>query len=101
MVEIWGKEYKDEKLLEYFAILLSLPEGQKAPNFKDLLKKEEIVDFIMKKDKEFALEVKEHEHKLIYCLTRFNWKCNVCKNDYDSNQPTFFCSLCDYNMCDN
>jgi excinuclease UvrABC ATPase subunit len=81
--------------------MLSLPEGQSPPNYNDLLKKEEMIQFCIERDKNLSLKVKEHEHKLLKSLTRSKWKCNVCKQDYESNQPTFLCSLCDYNMCDN
>jgi len=97
----WFNEYKGDKILEYFAIILSLPNDQTPPNFKSILKPEEFRDFIIKKDQNLGLEVKEHEHKLIYSLTRLNWICNKCKKYYDSSKPTYFCSLCDYNMCDN
>ena len=101
IIEKWFNEYKANKALEYFAIILSLPDGQTPPNFKSMLKPEEFQDFIIEKDQNLGLEVKEHEHKLIYCLTSFNWICNKCNNNYDSSKPTYFCSLCDYNMCDN
>ena len=97
----WFNEYKGDKILEYFAIILSLPNDQTPPNFESILKPEEFRDFIIEKDQNLRLEVKEHEHKLIYCLTRLNWICSKCKKNYDSSKPTYFCSLCDYNMCDN
>jgi hypothetical protein len=101
IVKKWGEEYRADKYMEYLSIMLTLPEGQSPPNFNDLIKKEEIIEFLIERDKDFTLKVKEHKHKLLKSLTRSKWKCNVCNHDYDSNQPTFLCSLCDYNMCDN
>ena len=29
-----------------------------------------------------------------------DWKCNECETDYDENNARYYCSICDYNMCD-
>ncbi len=44
--------------------------------------------------------VKEHSDRLTYCLTDFDWKCNVCNNIFKKNIPKYYCSVCDYNMCE-
>jgi hypothetical protein len=44
--------------------------------------------------------VKEHDHYLVYLITNFDWKCNLCNNNYIKNNPRYHCSLCDFNMCD-
>ena len=43
--------------------------------------------------------IKEHNHKLVLCLTIFDWKCNICNKNYNKTSPKFYCSLCDFNMC--
>ena len=45
--------------------------------------------------------VKEHIHNLVYCLTNFIWKCNLCSNKYEKTSPKYFCSVCNYSMCEN
>ena len=64
------------------------------------MEEEPFSDFILEKDLNLGQEVKEHEHQIIYCLTKSDWTCNNCHKNYGSSQPTHFCSLCDYNMCD-
>ena len=46
-----------------------------------------------------------HEHKLIYCRTsRFNdilsqWVCDICEKKYNYKIWSFYCTLCDYDIC--
>ena len=42
---------------------------------------------------------KEHEHQLVFCITIFNWRCEGCKRNLFGNNPRFYCSLCDFNLC--
>lgn len=48
-----------------------------------------------------------HEHPLFYCYTtsRSNyspsWGCNKCNNHYTFNVPTFYCTFCDFDLCEN
>ena len=58
------------------------------------------MDFVMKKEQCGSITVKEHKHKLVYCLTDFKWKCNLCNKNYTKNGARYFCSICDFNMCD-
>jgi len=46
-----------------------------------------------------GIKILEHEHKLVCCLTNDNWVCEQCKNLYKSQDEKFYCSLCDYNLC--
>lgn len=45
------------------------------------------------------------QHPLIGCKTVGRnipgayWKCNCCFNDYSYNVPTFYCTACDYDLC--
>ena len=45
--------------------------------------------------------IKEHLHNLVYCLNNFLWKCNLCKIKYEKTSPKYFCSLCNFSMCEN
>ena len=52
-------------------------------------------------DSQMGIMVKEHKHKLVYCLTNYSWKCNICNLKYKKEVGRYYCSLCDYNMCEN
>ena len=43
-----------------------------ANSIKDFLK------FLSQKFKELGMKIKEHEHKVIYTITNYDWKCNEC-----------------------
>ena len=45
--------------------------------------------------------IKEHKHKLIYSKTNFDWICNECNSGKSKTESRLFCSICDYNMCNN
>ena len=46
-----------------------------------------------------------NQHPLINCKTpgraeiSQSWKCNNCMNDYSYNVPSFYCTACDYDLC--
>ena len=47
-----------------------------------------------------------HEHPLFYCYTtgrpkNNTWDCNKCRNSYSKNVPTFYCTFCDFDLCEN
>ena len=48
-----------------------------------------------------------HKHPLIYCITsrtankKTNWFCNECYKSFGNNEWSFYCSLCDYDLCYN
>lgn len=49
---------------------------------------------------------KNHSHPLIYCITSRNrnpisWICNKCHRNYKEGSWSFYCSLCDYDLCVN
>lgn len=58
-------------------------------------------DFLIRNDRQIGVSVKEHEHKLVYCVTDLNWSCNTCNTNYNKEDGKYFCSLCDYSMCEN
>ena len=59
-------------------------------------------DYLEKKDsKRKGIIVKEHRHLLVYCLTNIDWTCNICEKIYSKENMKYYCSLCDYNMCEN
>jgi len=96
----WIKEFQFKKFMDYLKNLLDLPEGQKIPKFNKEIDIDEFMEFIKKKIDELGIEVEEHEHRLIYCLTNFDWECNVCKKQYNKKDARNFCSNCNFNMCE-
>ena len=57
--------------------------------------------FYNSKDKDYSVSVKEHKHLLVYCLTNFDWKCNLCLINYEKSNGRYYCSKCDFNICEN
>ena len=99
----WTKEFQTLKLIEYIKKIISMDDDEKEeniPEFNEEPDTDELMEFISEKIEELGLKTKEHDHKLIYCLTNFDWECNKCKNKYDKNISKHYCSVCDYNMCD-
>ena len=52
----------------------------------------------------FPIVVPYHsQHPLINCKTPKNafgnWFCNVCKQSYTVNVPSFYCTACDFHLC--
>ena len=94
----WIKEYCANKLCEYCNIIKC---SKKDPEtFKLIFNKDEFAAFLLYKERKVYIEVKEHEHNLVYSLTKFDWKCNICKKDYSKKEGKYYCSCCDYCMCD-
>ena len=46
-----------------------------------------------------------HEHPLIYCYTKnrcgTGWTCNKCLINYSYQTYSFYCTFCDYDLCEN
>lgn len=84
-------------------ILIIIKESKKDENDIEDEKEKNIEnnDLSLVKISSFGIIIKEHIHNLVYCLNTFNWKCNLCKIKYDKLKPKYFCSLCNYSMCEN
>jgi hypothetical protein len=96
----WLQEYKETKLSDYYSVMNTIVDKTNIPPLNLKINKEELIDFIISKEKEVGIKVKEHQHMLVYCLTQFSWICNKCKKMYDKYIGTYFCSVCDFNLCD-
>ena len=48
-----------------------------------------------------GIKINEHEHTLIYLISNKNWNCNICSTSYNLNNAKFYCSICDFNLCNN
>lgn len=50
----------------------------------------------------FPIKIDEHEHPLLLCNCQRNnndWVCNKCSSKYTSYTPSFYCTYCDYDLC--
>ena len=56
--------------------------------------------FVKKKEKMCFIIVKEHPHKLVYCISLLDWNCSLCKNNFQKEKAKYYCGLCGFNMCD-
>ena len=49
----------------------------------------------------------EHQHPIIFCFTPErikngqHWSCHKCFSRYSFEKPSFFCTLCNYDLCQN
>ena len=100
LIKKWILEYQTNKLLNYLKGLINLDEDTKIPSFKVEIDLSDFEKFVKEKASKAGIEADEHDHKLIYSLTNNDWTCNECKKRYSKTEGKYFCSLCDYNMCD-
>ena len=49
----------------------------------------------------WGIKLDEHAHTLIYLINNRNWSCNICYASFNSNTAKYYCSICDYNVCNN
>ena len=57
-------------------------------------------DFCLEKDDSNGIKVKEHPHDLVLLLSNISWKCYNCKKNFRKEDWKYYCSLCDYSMCE-
>ena len=97
----WLIEFQSIKFLEYLKKIVNMSENSETPpSFKFKVDFDEFIEFVKKKSSELGIEIEEHEHKLIFCLTNFDWSCDECKQKYNKKVGRYYCSICNYNMCD-
>ena len=51
------------------------------------------------KRKKEDIYIKEHSHKLIYCVSILDWNCSICNKNYSKSKGKYYCSLCNFNLC--
>ena len=55
--------------------------------------------------KEKYYEAAYHNHRLVYCRTSRNeeklngWVCDNCRENYDNEVWSFYCTKCDFDLC--
>jgi hypothetical protein len=78
----WLKEYKENKIIN---------------KEKDI---DSFFKYTKQKEKISSIDVKEHPHKLVYCISILNWKCSLCNINYTKEKAKYYCCICEFNMCD-
>ena len=80
---------------EYNKLLNELEQLKLENNNLKQTKKEDI-----KNPTIYHFKSKTHEHPLMPCFTsRSSFYCDVCRKLYNSNYETYYCTLCDYDLC--
>jgi hypothetical protein len=51
------------------------------------------------KSNEAQIKTTNHNHGLVYLLSNKSWTCKICNSNFTEKEPTYYCSLCDYNIC--
>ena len=93
------KERFNKYRMEYYSlkILNNIAKNKNQPYLNEF---ESYSSFYNSKDKSATISVKEHMHLLAYCLTNFDWNCNLCNINYDKKKGRYYCSKCDFNICE-
>ena len=60
---------------------------------------DDFLEFVRNKELQ-QVQVKEHNHKLVYLLSNYDWTCSKCKKAYEKKDAKFYCSICNYNLCE-
>ncbi len=47
-----------------------------------------------------GIKINAHNHKLVYMVTKRKWTCKLCQKSYDKYNPTYYCSKCNYDVCE-
>ena len=70
--------------------------------FKSVVQDYDLLSFFNK-----LIIINEHGHPLLFVFTPDrvkegnNWTCNICYANYEYNIPSFYCTLCDFDLCQN
>ena len=95
-------EYKANKLCVYLIELeYSKNPANEIPKFDINKDTDELISFLLYRARKSnpGINILEHEHQLVCCLTNYNWKCNLCNKTYTCNEEKFCCTVCDYYLC--
>lgn len=94
----WIEEYKYKLMMKLIIDILNTDTNE---NLKIDFNSRDFLNFLNEKYKELGRKIDEHEHKVIYTKTNYDWKCKECNQKYSKTESRFYCSICDYNMCNN
>ena len=94
----WIEEYKYKLMMKLIIDILNTDTNE---NLKIDFNSRDFLNFLNEKYKELGRKIDEHEHIVIYTKTNYDWKCKECNQKYSKTESRFYCSICDYNMCNN
>ena len=94
----WIEEYKYKLMMKLIIDILNTDTNE---NLKIDFNSRDFLNFLNEKYKELGRKIDEHEHIVIYTKTNYDWKCKECNQKYSKTKSRFYCSICDYNMCNN
>ena len=97
------KEYKAIKFCQYQIELKHKMKSNQnnIPKFDIKSNINELISFLLYRANKInsGIKILEHEHELVCCLTNYGWTCKQCKKVYTAQDEKFYCSICDYYMC--
>ena len=104
--EILNKMLKEYKAIKFCQYQIELKHKMKSnqnniPKFDIKSNINELISFLLYRAKNInpGIKILEHEHELVCCLTNYGWTCKQCKKVYTAQDEKFYCSICDYYMC--
>ena len=56
---------------------------------------------IKSSNKSLIYNTKFHLHPLTLCVTDRPWLCDNCRKSFSKKEKSYFCSLCDFDLCKN
>ena len=45
------------------------------------------------------IHTNKHNHGLVLLYSNRDWICNICRSHFSSSKPTYYCSMCDFDVC--
>ena len=89
-------EYKANKLCLYQKIVKNnIKSIDNIPNYISIWDIEEIISFMLYRAKinTKGINILEHDHELVCCITNYSWKCNLCNKEYINQDEKFCCTI--------
>ena len=56
-------------------------------------------NFCNKDECKIHLHIDKHEHGLVLLYSNRSWFCDVCKLQFSNKEQTYYCSICDFDVC--
>ena len=47
------------------------------------------------------VHISKHNHGLVLLYFNSDWTCKICSKHFSKNESTYYCSLCDFDVCNN
>ena len=96
------KDYQAKKFSIYQRQLHdAIKKGIAHPKFEKKMNREDLISFLMDRADNISpgIKILEHPDQLVCCLSKDNWICGLCNGKYDSKKEKFYCSVCNFSLC--